>query len=111
MASAYRSEDFTHDPVRRIICSRIAELGRDFRALSLGELGRRVESIVQLARFHHVEPAQRLAEGFAAAVARDGRAAIVEPYLEGLRAATECDPRDPLAGDVILASVNVRLAN
>jgi hypothetical protein len=43
------------------------------------------------------------------ALARDGRAAMIHPYVEGLREAIACDPDDERAGDAILASVSVRL--
>ena len=36
------------DEVRREICARIDQLDRDFRLLSIGELGRRADAIRQL---------------------------------------------------------------
>ena len=86
MATAYKiqSED---DPVRSELSDRIAQLDRDFRLLSIGELGRRIDAIRHIARVNGLEPASRLAGGMADALARDGRAAMVRPYLEGMREA------------------------
>lgn len=108
MATAYRIES-EDDPVRDELCARVAQLDRDFRLLSIGELGRRVDAIRHLARVNGFEPACRLAGGMADALARDGRAAMVRPYLDGMRDAIACDPADAQAGDALLASISVRL--
>lgn len=109
MATAYRMSEHDGDPVTSELAARIRQLDRDFRLLSVGELGRRIEAIRHLARINGFEPASRLAGGLADALARDGRAAMIRPYLDGLREAIGCDPADREAGDAILASVSVRL--
>jgi uncharacterized small protein (DUF1192 family) len=108
MATAYRIES-GDDPVRIELSARIAQLDRDFRLLSIGELGRRIDAIRHIARINGYEPACRLAGGMADALARDGRAAMVRPYLDGMRDAIACDPGNTQAGDALLASVSVRL--
>ena len=108
MATAYRIES-GDDPVRSELSARITQLDRDFRLLSIGELGRRIDAIRHIARINGYEPACRLAGGMADALARDGRAAMVRPYLDGMRDAIACDPGDTQAGDALLASVSVRL--
>jgi len=109
MATACMMDLGGNDPVRGELSARIQQLDRDFRLLSIGELGRRVDAIRHLARANGYEPASRLAGGLGDALARDGRAAMIRPYLDGMREAIVCDPADHTAGDAILASVNVRL--
>ena len=111
MATAYRIDEGARDPLRGELSARIAQLDRDFRLLSIGELGRRIDAIRQLARHQGLVPASRLAGGLADALARDGRAAMIRPYLDGMRDAIACDPTDLAAGDALLASVSVRLAS
>ena len=96
--------------IRAELFARIGQIERDFRLLSIGEIGRRTDAIRQMARAHGFGPTSRLAGGLADALARDGRAAMIRPYLDGMREAIGCDPADSLAGDAILASVSVRLA-
>ena len=109
MASAQYIE--VTDPVRSELVARIDQLDRDFRLLSLGELGRRADAIRQIARLHGFEPTSRLAGGLGDALARDGRAAMIAPYLEGMRAAVGCDPADRAAGDALLAAIGVRFVH
>lgn len=109
MATAYRMDEGGGDPIRDELSARISQLDRDFRLLSIGELGRRVDAIRQLARHHGYEPASRLAGGLGDALARDGRAAMIHPYIDGMREAVGCDPADRSAADAFLASVSVRL--
>ncbi len=109
MATAFKQPESGADRIREDLCARIDQLERDFRLLSLGELGRRTDAIRHIAQHHGFEPASRLAGGLADALARDGRAAMVRPYLDGMRQAIDCDPSDPRAGDIVLASVSVRL--
>lgn len=111
MATAYDMDQATENPIRSELTARIRQLDRDFRLLSIGELGRRVDAIRQLARSHGFEPASRLAGGLADALARDGRGAIIRPYIDGLHDAVFCDPADREAGDSLLASIGVRLAD
>ena len=47
-------------PVHDELCARIAQLDRDFRALSIGELGRRVDAIRKIARTHGLELIEQL---------------------------------------------------
>jgi len=109
MATAYQREEVAGDPVKSELSARIDQLDRDFRLLSLGEVGRRVDTFRNLARRHGYEPASRLAGGLGDALARDGRAAMIRPYLNGMREAIGCDPNDRSAGDALLASISVRL--
>ena len=109
MATAYRMDEGDRDPIRNELSARIDQLARDFRLLSIGEMGRRVDAIRHLARRHGYVPASRLAGGLGDALARDGRAAMIRPYIEGMREAIGCDPADRGAADAFLASVSVRL--
>ena len=109
MATAYRVDETGGDPARAELAARVDQLDRDFRLLSVGELGRRADAIRHLARRHGYEPASRLAGGLGDALARDGRAAMIRPYIEGIREAIGCDPSDRAAGDALLASISVRL--
>jgi len=111
MATSYRMAESREDPIRNELTARIQQLDRDFRLLSIGELGRRIDAIRQLARRNGFEPASRLAGGLADALARNGRAAMIQPYIDGLHDAVFCDPADRNAGDALLASVSVRLAD
>ncbi|PTQ10950.1 hypothetical protein CLG96_11275 [Sphingomonas oleivorans] len=90
--------------------ARIDALERDFRILAPTELGRRVNALHRLARTAGLEPAATLAAGLADAVARHGRGAMIMPYLAGLREAACCEPSDSRAGDILLATIGVRLA-
>ena len=95
--------------MRSELRARIDQIDRDFRLLSVGELGRRIDAIRRMALDKGLRAAARLAGGMSDAVARDGRAAMIHPYVEGLREAIDCDPQDETTGDAILASVNVKL--
>lgn len=107
MATAYRHD---HGPdIKAELRARIDQIDRDFRALSLGELGQRIDAVRRIAIEKRLRAAARLAGGMSDAVARDGRAAMIHPYVEGLRDAIDCDPGDERAGEAILASVSVRL--
>src|ERR1044072_4811780 len=103
MATAHGVEDGTNNPLRGELSARIVQLHPVFRLLSVGEIARRADAIRQLAQRHAFGPASRLAGGLADALARDGRAAIVRPYLDGMRDAIACDPNDTAAGDALLA--------
>lgn len=107
MATAYRADRGLD--IRTELRARIDQIDRDFRLLSLGELGRRIDAVRRMAVERGLRAAARLAGGMSDAVARDGRAAMIHPYVEGLREAIDCDPDDEHAGDAILASVSVRL--
>ncbi|MGH6780532.1 MAG: hypothetical protein ACREB5_00295 [Sphingomonadaceae bacterium] len=96
-------------PVRDEICARIAQLDRDFRLLSVGELGKRVDAIRQIARANGLEPVSRLAAGLGDTLARGGRGPSVRPYLEGLRDAADCEHQDEETARAYLAAVNLRL--
>ena len=109
MATAYRVNENDSDPIREELAARIDQLDRDFRLLSIGELGRRADAIRHLARRHGYEPASRLAGGLGDALARDGRAAMTRHYIEGIREAIGYDSSNPAAGDALLASISVRL--
>lgn len=110
MATAANFDDPEQGTIRAELKARIDQLDRDFRLLSLGELGRRTDAIRNIARSNGFDAAAKLAGGLGDSIARDGRAAIVRPYLDGLRDAIECAPGDTRAGDIVLASVSVRLA-
>jgi hypothetical protein len=107
MATAYRADRGLD--IRTELRARIDQIDRDFRLLSIGELGRRVDAVRRMAVGKGLRAAARLAGSMSDALARDGRAAMIHPYVEGLREAIACDPDDERAGDAILASVSVRL--
>ncbi|WP_380873791.1 hypothetical protein ACFB49_43830 [Sphingomonas sp. DBB INV C78] len=109
MASAARIESPLDPTIRDELCARLAQLDRDFRLLSIGELCRRVEAIRQVARDHQLEPVSRLAAGLGDTLARGGRGASVRPYLDGLRDAIGCEHQDEATARAYLAQINLRL--
>jgi hypothetical protein len=110
MATQFRASEGGGSAIQAELFARISQIERDFRLLSISEIGRRTDAIRQIARAHGFGPASHLAGSLGEALARDGRAAMIRPYLDGMREAVSCDPADAHAGDAILASVSVRLA-
>ena len=98
------------DDVRREICARIDQLERDFRLLSIGELGRRADAIRHVAQTHRLSAVAALAGGLGEALAEGGRGATVRPFLEGMRDAVRGDRQDEASARSYLAAVGVRLA-
>ena len=92
------------------ICARIDQLERDFRLLSVGELGRRADAIRHLAFAHGLTPVGRLAAGLGEALARGGRGATIRPFLDGMRDAVGSERQDDASASSFLAAVGVRLA-
>ncbi|MDB5682410.1 MAG: hypothetical protein JWM38_827 [Sphingomonas bacterium] len=78
--------------------------------LSLGELGRRADSIRQLAYSNGLAPVGGLAAGLGEALARGGRGAMIRPYIDGMRDAVRCDRQDDASANSYLAAVGVRFA-
>ncbi len=109
MASA-RSNVRDSEEVRGEICARIDQLDRDFRLLSIGELGRRADAIRKLAFANGFNPVGRLAAGLGEALARGGRGATVRPFLDGMRDAACGEQQDHASANLYLAAVGVRLA-
>lgn len=109
MTATQRIESTADGSIRDGLCARIAQLDRDFRSLSIGELGRRVDAIRQIARANGLEPVSRLAAGLGDMLARGGRGPSVRPYLDGLRDAVDCAQQDEATARVYMAAVNLRL--
>lgn len=110
MATAYRFAAMpSDDPVAIELCSRIGDLERDLPALSMGDLGRRVDAIRAGGRGGDYPALAEVASGLSEALARDGRAALVRPYLQAMREACGCARGDGNAVHALLASIGVRL--
>ena len=92
------------------ICARIDQLERDFRLLSIGELGRRADAIRHLANVNGLGSVAGLAAGLSEALSHGGRDATIRPFVEGMRDAVRCDRQDDASASLYLAAVNVRLA-
>lgn len=113
MASSARVVPFSSPSpvaVREELAARIAQLDRDFKLLSIGELCRRADLIRQIARAERLEAVCRLAAGLGDALARGGRTAPVRPWLDALREALASDAQDESAARAFMAAVGVRLA-
>ncbi|AGH50135.1 MULTISPECIES: hypothetical protein [Sphingomonas] len=67
--------------------ARIAQIDRDMRLLSVGELRRRADAIAEVARANGMEPLGRLAADLGDTLQRSGRGAGVRSCLDGMRAA------------------------
>ena len=96
--------------VREELQARVAQLGRDFRLLSIGELCRRTDLVRQIARANRLEAVGRLAAGLSDALAREGRSTAVRPWLDALAEALQSDMQDEGAARAFMAAVGVRLA-
>jgi len=110
MATAYKQNDTQDIPATARLCTRIATLQTDLPALSIDRLMQRVGEIRGTARLHGLTAVMGVAAELASAIARDGRAALIRPYLEALREACGCAPGDENAVHALLASISVRLA-
>ena len=95
--------------VQAEIRARIDQLDRDFRLLSVGELGRRADAIRQLAYGSGLAAVGGLAAGLSEALAKGGRAVTVRPFLDGMRDAVGIDRHDEASASHYLAAVGVRL--
>lgn len=96
--------------VKSELCARIDQLERDFRLLSLGELGRRADAVRHIAFANGLSPVAGLASGLCEALASGGRGATIHPYIEGMRDAVCSDRQDAATANSFLAAVSVRLA-
>ena len=99
------------DPIKADICAHIERLNRDFRRMSLNEIGRRADILRNLGQTHGFESVRHVAGGLADAIARDGRGAIIPAYLQSLLEAVFCDSQDARTNELFLATVGVRLAD
>jgi hypothetical protein len=96
--------------VKGELCARIDQLERDFRLLSVGELGRRADAVRHLAYTYDLSPVAGLAAGLCEALASGGRGATIRPYIDGMRDAVCSDRQDDASANSFLAAVSVRLA-
>jgi hypothetical protein len=96
--------------VKSELCARIDQLERDFRLLSVGELGRRADAVRHIAFANGLSPVAGLASGLCEALAAGGRGATIHPYIEGMRDAVCSDRQDAASANSFLAAVSVRLA-
>lgn len=110
MATAYTLNDRDEMPVATRLCGRIAALEADLPTLSLDRLMQRIGEIRGTARLHGLSAVVGIAAELATAITRDGRAALIRPYLDGLREACGCAPGDDNAVHALLASISVRFA-
>lgn len=92
------------------LLARIDRLSQEFTRLTLSDLSIRIDALRSLAKAGGHHPASVLAGGLSDALARDGRAAIVRPYLDGMRDAMACDRQDKDIASLFLATIGVRLA-
>ncbi|MBB5729189.1 hypothetical protein [Sphingomonas prati] len=111
MATAYRQDDENDMAAATRLCGRIAVLEADLPTLSLDRLMQRVVEIRGTARLHGLSAVVGIAAELATAIGRDGRAALIRPYLAGLREACGCAPGDDHAVHALLASISVRFAD
>jgi len=102
---------YLNDPIRSDISRRVDALDRDYRNLSIGEIVRQADDLRHLGSEHGFESVCRLAGALNDAVSRDGRAAIIQAYIESLRQAAWVDSCDGRATELLLAAVSVRLAS
>jgi hypothetical protein len=96
--------------IRDELLARVDQVARDWRLLSVGELGRRIDAIRSIGRANGMTAVQRIAGGLADRLAADGRGVAAGFYLEGLRAVIAADPFDRRAGDAFLAAAGTRIA-
>lgn len=87
MASLRRIESAATAGVEDELKARIAQIDRDMRQLSVGELRRRADAIAEVARANGMEPLGRLAADLGDTLQRSGRGAGVRSCLDGMRAA------------------------
>jgi hypothetical protein len=109
MATAYKQMDVNEISVSARLCGRIEALEADLSSLSLDRVMQRVGEIRGTARQHGFTTVVGIATEMATAIDRDGRAALIRPYLNGLREACGCTPGDENAVHAVLASISVRL--
>lgn len=104
MASAVRFETQTDPNVHDELCARIAQLNRDFRLLSVGELCRRAEAIRVIAQAHGLNPAERVAADLRLTLENQGRDLAIAPYLDRMCEAVGCQRPDPVATQAFLSN-------
>lgn len=110
MATAYKQNDDDLSVANRL-CGRIAALQAELPSLSLDRLMQRIGEIRGTARLHGLSAVAGVAAELANAIGRDGRAALIRPYLDALREACGCAPGDENAVRALLASISVRFAD
>jgi len=109
MATAYKQMEYQEKSASARLCGRINALEADLSSLSLDRVMQRVGEIRGTARLHGLTTVVGIATEMATAIDRDGRAALIRPYLGGLREACGCAPNDENAVHAVLASINVRM--
>lgn len=107
MATAAPDDGMT---MKQELRARIDQLDRDARLLSVGELGRRVDAVRNIATATRLLPLARLAGALGDALAREGRAAVVRNWTDAMRESISHDAQDEATAGLFLASVSVRLA-
>lgn len=95
MASAQRIDDRLDPHVHTELCARVAQLDRDFRLLSVGELCRRVEAIRLIADAHGLGDAGRVAADLRLALENGGRNPAIRPHLDRMCDAIGCERPEP----------------
>ena len=111
MENGHAHHAHLNDPIRSDISRRVDALDRNYRHLSIGEIARQADDLRHLGSEHGFESVCRLAGALNDAVSRDGRAAIIQAYIESLREAAWVDSRDVQTTELLLATVSVRLAS
>jgi hypothetical protein len=95
--------------VRADLCRQVDSLERRLRRRGAPGLREEAERIAGIAAEYAMGPAQRIADGLCGALGAGGRGAAVQPWIDRLREAIDCDSQD--AGDAWMASVLVRFAD
>ncbi len=95
--------------VRGGLCDSIDRIARELPHLNLGQLCSGVDDIRRTALAYGLQPLAQLARGLEAALADDGAAAMVLPWLDTMRDAAGCERLDDEAGAIYLAAINVRM--
>lgn len=103
MASTGRFDQMDSS-VQNELCARIAQLDRDLRYLSVGELCRRAEALRLIAEAHGLNPAERVAADLRRKLEDEGRNLAITPYLDRMCDAIGCERQDQLAAQAHLSS-------
>lgn len=111
MDHGYAHGAYALDPIRSDISRRVDALDRTYRRLSIDEIAREADNLRHLGSAHGFEAVCRLAGALNDAVSREGRAAMIQAYLQSLREAALSGLRDGPSTELLMATVSVRLAN
>ncbi|MBC2779039.1 hypothetical protein [Parasphingopyxis marina] len=98
-------------PVCADLYTRIEQLERDWRAMTLPALHEAVESIRTAAMTHRLLALEGIAHAFERSIARNRQGTAFGLYFDQLKLATGCAEIDEAdARDAMLAAISVRMA-